>query len=78
MPRKYAPRRPESYKFYSVYNRKTDEPVYIHGTARECAEAMGVKVNTFYNYVHRNKTGKLYCKYEIIVDDKEDEDGGQE
>lgn len=36
---------------------------------------MGVKLATFWHYVTRNRTGFLPCKYEIIVDDEEDEDG---
>ena len=62
------------YKYYSVYNRHTDQPVIIHGLAPECWTAMGVTRATFYHYVHRNKTSKMYCKYEIVVDDEEDED----
>ena len=62
-------------KYYSVYNRKTDLPVFVHGRASECCEAMGVTRATFYHYRTRNKTGFLPCKYEIIVDDEEDEDG---
>lgn len=63
------------YTYYSVYNRRTDQPVFIHGRARECAKAMGVTLATFWHYVTRNRTGFLPCKYEIIVDDEEDEDG---
>ena len=62
------------FKYYSVYNRKTDEPVYIHGTSAECIKAMGVTLSTFQNYVTRNNTGFKPCKYEIIVDEEE-EDG---
>lgn len=63
-------------KYYSVYVKKTDEPVIIHASAPECAAAMGVTMATFRNYVTRNRTGMLYCKYEIVVDDpEEDEDG---
>ena len=66
------PKRP--YRYYSVYNRKTNMPVFIHGTTSECCASMGVTVNTFYHYVHRNKTGKWYCKYEIFVEDREEDD----
>lgn len=61
------------YKYYSVYVKKTDEPVIIHAQAPECAEAMGVTLNTFHNYITRNRTGMLYCKYEIVVDDPEED-----
>jgi hypothetical protein len=75
MSRKYGPRRPEFYKYYSVYDRKTDTPVFIHGTARECAKAMGVTRNSFYCYMTRNRRGEP-CRYDIYVDDKEDEEDG--
>lgn len=65
-------------QYYSVYDRKTDQPVIIHGTAPECAKAMGVTRNTFYHYVTRNNTGFMPCKYEIFVDDpEEDEEDGE-
>ena len=64
---------PRSY--YSVYNRKTDEPVYIHGRAKECAKAMKVTAATFYHYVTRNKTGFMDCKYDIYVDEEDEENG---
>jgi hypothetical protein len=62
--------------YYSVYNRRTDQPVIIHGMARDCAKAMGVTPATFYHYITRNRTGFLPCKYEIVTDEpEEDEDG---
>ena len=67
------PGRPRNY--YSVYNRKTDEPVVIHGRAKECAKAMKVTLATFWHYVTRNNTGFLPRKYEIVVDEEDDEDG---
>lgn len=60
------------YKHYSVYNRKTDMPVVIHGTASECCDVLNVTFATFYHYVHRCKTGKWYCKYEIYVDEEDE------
>ena len=63
------------YKYYSVYVKKTDEPVIIHAQAPECAEVMGVTLATFWNYITRNNTGFMYCKYEIVVDEEDDEDG---
>lgn len=63
-------------KHYSVYNRKTDEPVVIYGTARECIKVMGVTMTTFYIYVTRTNKGIKKRKYDIYVDDpEEDEDG---
>ena len=62
------------YKHYSVYERKTDKPVLIYGTARECVEVMGVTMNTFYIYVTRTNKGIKKRKYDIYVDDPEEDD----
>lgn len=71
--RNYPRRRPEFYKYYSVYNRKTDAPVYIHGTSVECAAAMGITRSTFLCYVTRNRQGKQ-CKYDIYIDEEDEGD----
>ena len=57
------------YKYYSVYKRRTDTPVFIHGTSSECMRAMGVTQATFYAYVSHNRLGSRVCKYEIIVEE---------
>lgn len=36
---------------YTVYDNRTDEPVAVCATSRECAKAMGVKINTFHAYL---------------------------
>lgn len=64
------------YRHYSVYNRKTDEPIVIYGTSIECAKVMGVTMTTFYIYVTRSNKNYGHRKYDIYVDDpEEDEDG---
>lgn len=66
------------YRHYSAYKRKTDEPVMIYGTARECIKVMGVTMTTFYIYVTRTRKGFGKRKYDIYVDDpEEDEDENQ-
>lgn len=46
------------YKFYTVYNNKTDMPVIVDGTAKECARAMGFKtVGNFYSAVGHARKG---------------------
>lgn len=62
------------YKYYSVYIRKTDEPVVIHAKAEECLKATGLKMRTFRTYttMTRNKY-KRYRKYDIYVDDEDEE-----
>jgi hypothetical protein len=66
----------KAYRYYSVYRRKDDSPVIIHGTTQECMATMKVTKTTFYNYGTRTRTGAP-CKYDIYVDDpEEDEEDG--
>lgn len=67
---------PNYNNFYSVYERGTDRPIFIHGTPAQCAEAMGVPVETFYHYLTRIRKGLPNApqKYEIIKDDFDEED----
>lgn len=58
---------------YSVYRRQTDEPLMINGTADECANAMGITRNSFYKYMVRTEYGTTGRKYEIFVDDPDEE-----
>lgn len=43
---------------YTVYDNKTDFPIIVGGTARECANAMGITLESFYNAVDRCRKGK--------------------
>lgn len=58
---------------YSVYDRHTDMPVLIHGTAEQCAKCMGIKLNSFYRTLMRQREGSSASKYEIVVDDDYDD-----
>lgn len=64
-------------RMYSVYNRRTDLPVVIHGAAAECAAVMGIKKNSFYRALMRQRSREggpaVAAKYEIVVDDDPDE-----
>ncbi|MBR2047114.1 MAG: hypothetical protein IJ960_00810 [Oscillospiraceae bacterium] len=53
---------------YSVYHRGTDRPIMIHGTAAECARAMGVLVASFRSFWCRQRRGRPNAcrKWEII------------
>ena len=42
---------------YSVWDNKRDELVYLDGTSKECAFAMGITVETFYSYLSKTKKG---------------------
>lgn len=59
-------------RHYSVYLRKTDEPVIIHGLASECAAAMGITKSSFYRYMCRD-TESYGRKYEVFVDGLDEE-----
>lgn len=59
---------------YSVYERGTDRPIFIYGTSRQCAKALGVKLDTFYTYIKRMHEGNPPKKIEIIIEDKDDEE----
>lgn len=43
---------------YTVYNNKTDMPVAVCATSRECAKAMGVRMETFYAYLTDGRSAK--------------------
>ena len=67
--------RPEKRHKYSVYSKKTGQPVIIFGTAEECAAAMGRAVNTFWRVYTRQNSGKnVSKKWEIFRDDEDDLD----
>lgn len=59
------------YRYYSVYNRMTDEPIVIHGTARDCASAIHVKLETFFEYLSRQRKGLINGKWEIFEEGRE-------
>lgn len=61
------------YKFYSVYKSGTDEPVIIHATAKEIQKRLGLTDQTFRTYVSHTRHGTRSDKYQIYVDDLEDE-----
>ena len=59
---------------YSVYERPTDRPIVIYGTARECAEALGITRESFYKQLIREKRGVPPKSYEIFEDGPESEE----
>ena len=44
---------------YTVWNNYTDELVILDGTRRQCAEAMGVKLENFYSVISKSTKGKV-------------------
>lgn len=53
-------------KYYALYLRKTDKLV-CSGTAKECAEQLGVSMNAFYTMAHKALHGKTK-KWEAYVE----------
>ena len=55
---------------YSVYDKKTDLPVIVYGTAKECREAMGIGQSGFSKALHVG----AQRKWIIIPEGYEDEE----
>lgn len=64
------------FHYYTVYDRRTDFPVIIGGTARECAAAMKISLGSFHTIYTKLKNGnkKATRKWEIFRDDPWDEE----
>lgn len=60
--------------YYTVYDRRTDLPLIIGGTARECAAAMKISLGSFHTIYTKLKNGnkKATRKWEIFRDDPGD------
>lgn len=46
-----------SFIVYSVWDNRTDRLVILDGEARDCANAMGLKMSSFYSTVTKVKKG---------------------
>lgn len=53
---------------YTVYDNKTDFPVIVSGTSRECAKAMGIGMSRFWGILS-GQTNKRW----FIIREKEDD-----
>lgn len=64
------------FHYYTVYDRRTDFPVIIGGTARECAAAMKISLGSFHTIYTKLKNGnkKATRKWEIFRDDPMEEE----
>lgn len=58
---------------YSVYDRRTDMPILIHHTAVECAACLGIKLNSFYRTLMRQRGDSSTSKFEVVVDDDQND-----
>ena len=57
-------------KLYSVYDRKTGRPLIICGTSEDVAQALGIKRNSLYVAIWREKRETNQpTKYEIFEDE---------
>ena len=63
---------PKAYCLYTIYD-KNDFPVIVDGTAQECADLLGIKLNSFYSAVYRAKKGRLRyrCILRRFIDEEE-------
>ena len=59
--------------YYSVYARGTDRPIFIHGTTEECCKALGINSRSFYKQIWRARQGRPSQKYEIFIDEDEED-----
>jgi hypothetical protein len=59
---------------YSVYEQGTDKPIFIYGTAAECANSLGVSVGSFYKQIWRARNGMPPQKYQIYIENTDEED----
>lgn len=57
----------EPWKDYTVYDAKS-EAVMAMGTAKECANTLGIKQTTFYEYISRQRHGG-YAQPVVIVEE---------
>ena len=65
-----------SRKRYSVYRVADDMPIILYATARECAEALGIKYGSFRIFLHRLRRGvHKVRKYTVHEDEMGEEDG---
>ena len=64
-----------SKKRYSVYYKNTDMPLIIYASAKECAKAMGITIDSFYRYIvftrRGNRNIRKWAVYEDEVGDDE-------
>lgn len=59
---------------YSVWNNFTDELIILDGTARQCADAMGISFKSFHSLKTRMNQGKLK-KWTIEISEVDEDDG---
>ena len=60
-------------KRYSVYHRKNDVPLILYATAAECAAAMGIRLDSFYRHMVRERQGKVRLRKWAVYEDETDE-----
>ena len=48
-----------SFVVYTVWDNKTDNLIICDGLAKECANAMGMTVSSFYSTLSHLKSGKI-------------------
>lgn len=72
--RKYTIRKERKKKLYVVYNNATDLPVFIDGTAEECAKAMGLKNEASFRQAYRRHRMGYKTKWWIAESDTQNKE----
>lgn len=54
-------------KWYTAYNRRTEETLAC-GSAQQVADALGMKLGSFYTAVTRSRTWEN-SKYDFVIED---------
>lgn len=64
------------YCLYTVYDNRTDFPIAVDSTAKECARIMGKTIGNFYCLVNRALNGKVkrWTVMRRFVDEGDEED----
>lgn len=60
------------HKLYTIYKKNSDE-LLAFGSAKECADRLGMKIDSFYSAVTRARKGQRE-KYNIFVEEVVEED----
>ena len=58
--------------WYTCYDRKSEE-ILACGTAKQVAQALGMKMGSFYTAVSRSHVWENY-KYDFVIEDVDEED----
>ena len=58
-------------KKYSVYDAKTEMPILIYASSKECAKVMGIELHSFYRYLYRMRKGEIKLRKWLVYEDED-------